>query len=1289
MYASNSDIIYQEYSLLKDFQEHYAKAWSTDAVQEFTDYQNSDTTVLLRKDKAFADAMLRWAIMYNNWSSVDDVNAFLDGLELPGWVSDAQKVYLEKLHLAMKSFINEIRLSSNDEMVWVFENRIEKSFHKLNEDWYRLNVANFFALSDKWNLETNPVRALALMNPDAVSMLTDKDPATMKKAIATYFGEGRDWLVDQNAFVIRNAFHNMIGSNKRNWFEKAVSRYLWINTPYLLTKYYLSIAGWGIMALSAGLQSYMNQKTMVTKRKAGELVKTMEFLNIMDSEKWLWKFYQWLQDWNVFKAMLEPMDSMIKGLHNQAGYKSSGFKEMTGFERSQLQAMFKKITDTAWYKTWSSGLMNITADQMFRWRYMKVAMDTALNTLNRNKSIDHYLFKADPVTWEMVENANAKAMLTLEFAEQLWRLIGTSPVEGGTNTTWGMFNKFYGTITQWATRYTNNTIRQLAWGTYFYLAKAAWSVSEGLYKWIGGDWIVNRYTQEIRDWTPLNDISWIVAHDLISRPEYRREMIKVVDAWQMMMRMWKEFGCRNEDGSVNIKCSFEKFFDAVTFFWQAVRTAHPLINQLWKFVAEMTISPAHWDFEVDSPRHTIIAESFIRNMMKPFARSFAVANIWPKIYADMRDMKLERTEENIKSLLVKHLLNDAEAFLYYVEKDISSYMHWDTIYTPSSLVSKNVEALGVLMDDYKEWVHSEVGQMKRLNREMAVWATISTNLPILKYFINPFDKSDSARDLIEFMGSKKDILSMTRWEIPASAWKNENFMDYVINMISKDTHLYSADFEGGKRYAPYNEWEEQFNDTILQRKMKELSGKNPDLNWLPLVHQSIKDILWAESYERFIDIKSDAYDVWEKGSSLAFLELVANMQYDTPVAGKLLVGFLYEMKKAERMEEAGVRFNSDNAYTREERRIIKDIERKTAMEYAEDLYDVDFYSWNSMVMKYVYETYPEVKDHKALNQIRENDKVKYTTKRKVEAQNTAEIALFVDSLSKRMIELWYSEWFEVRNAIMEAIGSPRKYNKKDNSYEVDDKLLANYANTIIQLDNNFREEGIPELDRTFNLLWAIAADPELWTYMNENKEFIEWFWQERVDTMNQILYWTYKNIKWLDEAMDYLKDKETIETLFKTSTYKKSGTSGGWSRSIKYGSDFYYWKNSSKDYDRYKMFYPKLLERGSQNFKYLSNSYAKGPTYSTAGWGYTDRQYRYLQARARWNPIVSKRLAPDIQIPSSWFAKRAGKVRLAYGTWAIRDLKTKTPRFVASKTVARGEWHDRRVSDKRIKKYNP
>lgn len=64
--------------------------------------------------------------------------------------------------------------------------------------------------------------------------------------------------------------------------------------------------------------------------------------------------------------MLEPMDSMIKGLHNQAGYKSSGFKEMTGFERSQLQAMFKKITDTAWYKTWSSGLMNITADQMFR-----------------------------------------------------------------------------------------------------------------------------------------------------------------------------------------------------------------------------------------------------------------------------------------------------------------------------------------------------------------------------------------------------------------------------------------------------------------------------------------------------------------------------------------------------------------------------------------------------------------------------------------------------------------------------------------------------------------------------------------------------------------------------------------------------------------------------------------------------------------------------------------------------------------------------------------------------------
>lgn len=39
------------------------------------------------------------------------------------------------------------------------------------------------------------------------------------------------------------------------------------------------------MALSAGLQSYMNQKTMVTKRKAGELVKTMEFLNIMDSEK--------------------------------------------------------------------------------------------------------------------------------------------------------------------------------------------------------------------------------------------------------------------------------------------------------------------------------------------------------------------------------------------------------------------------------------------------------------------------------------------------------------------------------------------------------------------------------------------------------------------------------------------------------------------------------------------------------------------------------------------------------------------------------------------------------------------------------------------------------------------------------------------------------------------------------------------------------------------------------------------------------------------------------------------
>lgn len=268
-------------------------------------------------------------------------------------------------------------------------------------------------------------------------------------------------------------------------------------------------------------------------------------------------------------------------------------------------------------------------------------------------------------------------------------------------------------------------------------------------------------------------------------------------------------------------------------------------------------------------------------------------------------------------------------------------------------------------------------------------------------------------------------------------------------------------------------------------------------------------------------------------------------------------------------------------------------------------------------------------------------------------------------------------WFEMYNTITEKFWSP--YSWEWENRKLDPKKVSELSNTMVYMNEAMKDLGYSDMQRLNMLIPSLTQNIEVRDNLRKDKELVKTLWEDKITYTDNLLYETYKTVKWMPEILDIAKDYKTL--LWKS----WSNYSWWWSS---YESN-YYWKSPQKDYDTYKQFYPKFLERGSNNLSRLTTAYGKWTwTSYNSSWNYSSREYAYLNARARWNPLISQRIAPDVQFSGGWFSRKSVKVSLAYWLgWGWR-IETKSPKFVSNKTIARWEWFDRQLSDNRVKRYN-
>lgn len=1318
LFWNQSDFLLQEFSWLRTANYFYQRAWKTPEMEAFKKFYYSSNQELLWANVDKGNLMKEAYIIYTNDGKKNEkeLEDFIakNSTEL----NDNHKQYIIALDKALQSFIEVMQNPNVSEEVtriigYIINNKIKD---QSKEWWWELNA--FFSKSDGWEKENNILSMLSLRwSEDAqdsdgnrvikLDNIISNNDTVFKDTIEKLLWESSRWSLYENPGIVRNAILNLIWYTPPEVWKRVVWKYAIINAAWMLWKFWVNSFVWGMMAIASFVPSYFTQSLYRRFQK-----RTNEELESILYDTGIWT------DWDTGETFASGnwLQRMWNKLWNFSGINiwwnrffdlrwlwSSWYQRWWFIDQTGKLWVFSKFQNTWFGRAILSGIPNIVWDWMFRKWYFMIAMDRAMNKLWWTGPASKYLKKLNINTGKYETNKENVLTLNDEFMLQLAHLLGTSKIEWGTQTTRWWYYKMYSFMTQWATRYVNNNLDIMIWWSLYQINKALSkkiileedrpnATATDLFfekYWLPmNDKLMRSYTVNLENW--YNNIEWMIAQDIYSKEETINSLLMVADAFQIAAMIWtSNSNCRNQEWELDFGCVLKSLIGIVSLPWLALQMGHPLVKATIWIMTDPLLRDINPFISDDSPEAQLYEDNSIyermalavaNNYIAPFLRILSFANtfVFNPIKWSFND-EWTITPQIFLEHLKESIIRWSRGILFYTQDNYESFVApW--AYTPKSLINNSL----AIFWNYNLWYKDKAGEAldfeNKMNKYSARQLLFSTLWWIWKIFYN-WEKfwDNDAEKAINILRNDEGIMQkMMSGELPDDAKWDENLRQYMWNVLTKNRKSWWAIYPDWVRnnidkdgnIQRYNEKEIAYAENILK-----------EAGWAGAIDKALEKTLSPDLYKRTKTIVEALSNNWQVEESV-YQDWLWHMQSDSRMSGVMWLALTAEYLKRIKLAEAWI-----SPYTkREERKAwekvqINAIQWDIAETLAPALNYVDRWEWYNIIWKYATNKYPELAkmDYfkwllKTKDWTKEDTLEDLRTNTRHGSFHTAMRSWY---LANSEIARGNINWFELYNTITEKLWSPYSWEWENRKF--DSKKASELTNTIIYLNESMKDLWKSDTERINLFIPTLTQNIEVRDNMRKDKDLINAIWDDKKDYIDAFLYEARKAVKWLPELLETVKDN--ISLLWNKSYWYKWWWYSWWSN--------YYWKSPQKDYDLYKQFYPKFLERWSNNLSRLSTAYAKWSwtNYNNA-WNYSSREYAYLNSRARWNPLISQRIAPDVQFSGGWFTRKSVKVSLAYWSGWAGGIKTKNAKFVENKTVARWEWFDRQLSDNRIKRYN-
>lgn len=701
--------------------------------------------------------------------------------------------------------------------------------------------------------------------------------------------------------------------------------------------------------------------------------------------------------------------------------------------------------------------------------------------------------------------------------------------------------------------------------------------------------------------------------------------------------------------------------------WQASYTAHPLINQLSKLIGN-TIEDNPF-FDHNTSEVTKIMEAFNTFMVRPLLRAGFLADFATDTL--VRNYNGDWFSTALKWAFIQKWINIAG----YLSEDITDYIQWEWSYTPKNHTADDM----ALFWENNKWFRQSFADMsfawKVLNTEMywkRYWSFFN-NLPVIRHFILP---SENLGQIIKTMEEDVWYQTLTRWELTEDMISNPEFIKFAFANLTKDFAQFRSEFdESWVRISKYNQdeinlWEQYLKEALQWKTWVDLETY---MEW-------IRSQLWQDAYQKVKLMIHTTPD-----NSKAYSDFLADYTSDSRLSGVKWLALAAEWMKKELMTSKWLRYKKEGEYSIWEQQAMADIEKQVVERLLPSLYLADRRQRHNVSMFYVIDKYDwtdwkyDIKKHfnlgkdKDWNQLEDYDNVDFLKTVDFKEWRKMDIALWAKMLWLSELSQWNADWFMLNNVITNKLNTYNPMNEK-----LDERQqLSRFVNTVTYLSEVMEDLNYSEMEIAHGFLPAVTQRLDQYSKLRQDANFIEavW-WVDKIEVYDNVLYKSAKTIKDVSNWLDYLDDINRFNKGYEKSTGKNPWVKWNW---------WYFSKSPQKDYDKYKMFYPKFLDRSSRNLQSLSKSYGQSNSYSTRT-NYSDRERRFLNARPRYSNVISQRAAPDIQQWQWTFTRKTGKSKWIRGSAGGRTgWKMKVPQFVKNKIITRWEGLDRPIPAREIK----
>ena len=932
------------------------------------------------------------------------------------------------------------------------------------------------------------------------------------------------------------------------------------------------------------------------------------------------------------------------------------------------------------------GPMNLLWDLIWKWQYVQIAMDRAMQRLGINSVNDLYKGTSDG---QSVFNSDAAALLTKEFIDAMAEVTGMQSVDG-----WGIVNidtskgwvlsrvtkslakivlQNFMFMKWWATNYVNKTLGILLWWTVWLVTSE--KAKDRAYKWPGGNWLIKQYTRGIEEWFSM---PWEHAQALVTKKEYFQEISRLIS--------WLRNAARLAGGRCTEEWSFIPDWWCIreTTWWvaslpvQAIESwAHPLLQALYKLIKDGLnygnyFEDAEW---LDGlTKSDYMLNSFIENFVKPFLKAEYLLNVWSDVRMRAQVWDWDQDWFSYLNALEKAAMSNVNGMISYTSDQLMSYVYWDGAFWPKSLTSNGTTIFGWLnAKEYRDFRDKYKNLKNAVTVQTDVASRMSNLTPLMRLIRSNKEDweslygSEKTAAFLKAYALDEGVQQMIMdWEFPEDMKDDPELMQYVWTHLTSDRQVYGAKFKNGVRDNEYNIPEILYTESVLKYDMERAANANPNASDLEIYDAALRTFFennpWYEQIKEAIQFYADhgETEMW------VYTDYLANARQNMETTGIKWLAIVAEYRKRQLMEQYGIQYSSNQ--TEAEKKALDIIENKVAEELWPYLWLADRREYNSIVGAYFTKKHPEYKDYDPFEWLYKNGELKDTGD--VKTTWPMGIALWMLNQTRQEMAMWSVNGYEMANVFTETFGSI-----KDQSWAVVPLKRDLKAFWLTYFDQMLDDQWYSPIERTYILAPMLTQDLDFLTsIVNEDSKETKKLKDQLVNSVNDkywmdydilqntryLIYDTYNAILDLPELLDKIKDDDLIEKIFKKNTwgrYKPSWSLYTWNKTypqLQKLNDYY-----KKPVDAFKNRWTKNL---TKPINYGKSNYA---------WNYTPREFYFLNQRCYRNNINSDRIAPDVPLPIWGFSKDTVKAKnpVSGNTTNIKPLTKPTSRIGQSKGI--------------------